>query len=505
MTDKHHFDRNATELAAIVLKKLGLDFSDSKINDLYRGIVATTEELNYSSANYLIEKMLGDSTDKNLINTLAKNLTIGETYFFREPGTFNILRAKIVPELMKKNSLEKKIRIWSAGCCSGEEPYSIAIMLDQIVGANREWDIFILGTDINHKFLEKAEKGIFTSWSFRTTSKDIKLNYFNQLSENTFEIIPRIKKMVTFNMLNLAEDSYPSLTNYTNGMDIIFCRNVLMYFDDEGRKKVISNFYNCLVEDGWFVPSMTEVAHMPDERLRSILFEDSILFKKEMGYKKQIPKYDFNFELEKAAQPKQISSAKKIAKKSTHIDFKKSTRETISKAKISAERKPDLFQTAKAEFDSGNYAASLELFEKLIADKNLAADKIESCYFYLIKSLANTGKIHRAIDLCKTEKERFKLNPTFYLLFANLLQEENNFSEAVVMLQKAIFLNMEYLAAYFSLANVYRRMNKTELSRKQLSVLNSLLAKLNDNMLVDDSDGLTAGRLKNIVNSMLNN
>lgn len=505
MTEKIFFERNSAELASIVLKKLGLDFSDSKLNDLQRGIIATSEELNYDNSNLLIEQLLNESAGKNIINTLAKNLTIGETYFFREPGTFTVLTDKIIPELMQKNFLEKKIRIWSAGCCSGEEPYSLAITIDRIIGNHSGWDVFILGTDINQKFLEKAMKGIYTSWSFRTTPPEIKKNYFTQHGEKMYEISPRIKEMVEFNMLNLAEDIFPSLTNYTNGMDLIFCRNVLMYFDDAGRRKVISNFYNCLVEGGWFIPSMTEVAHMPDDRLRSVVFDDTIIFKKESGYKKIEPNYDFKIDLQKEISTPIISSSKQSTKNLLTKTPKKTAEISSPRQKITEPIKLDTFHRAKEEFEFGNYVSSLEMFEQIIKEKNLSPEKLEASYFYLIKSLANTGKIHRAIDLCKNEAERFKLNPTFYLLYANLLQEENNFSEAVLMLQKAIFLNMEYSAAYFSLANVFRRMNKPEQSKKQLAVLFSLLSKMKDEEIVADSDGLTAGRLKNIVNSMMNN
>ena len=168
---------------------------------------------------------------RNQIEILASYLTIGETYFFREKQTFEILEERILADLIKtRRQNERRLRIWSAGCCTGEEPYSIAMLLSKMLPDLKDWNISILATDINPRFLHKASEGVYSKWSFRDCPQGVKERYFRKAKEDRLEILPDIKKMVTFSYLNLVEDSYPSLSNCTNAMDVIFCRNVLMYF-----------------------------------------------------------------------------------------------------------------------------------------------------------------------------------------------------------------------------------------------------------------------------------
>ena len=125
-----------------------------------------------------------------------------------------------------------------------------------------DWRITLLATDINPRFLDRAAIGIYGEWSFRATPLIMREQYFTRTAEGRFKIDPRIRKQVTFAYLNLAEDVYPSLLNNTNAMDIIFCRNVLMYFSPKNAEKVICNFHRCLVEGGCLIISQIGRAHV---------------------------------------------------------------------------------------------------------------------------------------------------------------------------------------------------------------------------------------------------
>ena len=165
---------------------------------------------------------------------MASYLTIGETYFFRVEPDFNALENHILPELIHlRKDTGKYLRIWSAASSTGEEPYSLAILVRKLIPDIKDWNITILATDINTRSLAKAEKGIYGNWSFRNNPEWLKKIYFTPLLDERYQINRNIKDMVSFFYLNLARDTYPSLLNNTNGMDIIFCRNVLMYFTPE--------------------------------------------------------------------------------------------------------------------------------------------------------------------------------------------------------------------------------------------------------------------------------
>ncbi|MCE5194732.1 MAG: protein-glutamate O-methyltransferase CheR [Nitrospiraceae bacterium] len=175
-------------------------------------------------------------------------LTVNETYFFREISQLKTLTDEILPELKNINKNTKKIRIWSAGCSTGEEPYSIAMMLLE-QGQFYRWNIEIIGSDINQRVLQNARRGLYRNNSFRSTDEYFIKKYFTQ-EENMFKIKDNVKQFVDFHCLNLI-DSLKA--KFIGIVDVILCRNVLIYFDHESRKKVINNFHESLNENGYLI------------------------------------------------------------------------------------------------------------------------------------------------------------------------------------------------------------------------------------------------------------
>ena len=188
------------------------------------------------------------SPTRRQIEILANHLTVGETYFFRDKELFKTLEKPVLSKLIQsRHRSGRHLRVWSAGCSTGEEPYSVAILLSKMIPDLRDWNITILATDISPLALQKAAGAVYGHWSFRDVQPEIQNGFFNQREDGHFELLPRIREMVTFSYLNLVEDTYPSLFNNTNAMDIIFCRNVLMYFVPELAGKVARNFHRSLV------------------------------------------------------------------------------------------------------------------------------------------------------------------------------------------------------------------------------------------------------------------
>ncbi|ETR68820.1 MAG: CheR-type MCP methyltransferase [Candidatus Magnetoglobus multicellularis str. Araruama] len=247
------------QLSNHICKNIGLDFPENKYKDLTRGVVDACGEFGFTNANECIEWLIHSDFNKQTWDTLAGHLTIGETYFFRDSSIFKYLKDTVLHDLIYSRwHSEKYLRIWSAACCTGEEPYSIAMLIDQILPNRKGWSISIIGTDINEKFLDKAKKGIYTQWSFRSTPDNIQKKYFSKKDINKFVIAPEIKRMVSFSYLNLAESRYPSFSNNTNELDLICCRNVLMYFSEPIRKKVVTALASCLSQNGWLIVSPGE-------------------------------------------------------------------------------------------------------------------------------------------------------------------------------------------------------------------------------------------------------
>src|SRR3989339_531742 len=231
-------------LSDFIAANLALNFPKERWNDLERNIISASNEFGYKEVEEFIRRIISSPLTREHIEILTAHLTNNETFFWREHETFELLEQKILPELMRLRKVEKRIRIWSAGCSTGEEPYSIAIALTRCIPDIKDWNITIHASDISPRILRTASLGLYSQWAFRNAPQWLKTTYFTPGENNKFELIPEIKNMVKFEYLNLAVDVFPSPVNNTNAMDIIFCRNVLMYFTEDRFRQVTHRLYN---------------------------------------------------------------------------------------------------------------------------------------------------------------------------------------------------------------------------------------------------------------------
>ncbi len=269
------------QLSTFTAEQLGLHFPPQRWRDLEKGLKAAAPELGFADEAVLAEYLLSTPITKDLLEVWASHITIGETYFFREKGIFEALEWQILPQLIGSRRLEgRRLRIWSAGCASGEEAYSIAILLHKILPDLLDWRIMVLATDVSQRALQKAEEGVYTQWSFRGTPAWLVEKYFNRVKGDRWEIMPWIKEMVTFSYLNLAADPFPSLINNTSALDIIFCRNVLMYFTPAVVNRVVEGLSAALVEGGWLIVSPAEYSLLQDSCLSACPYPGAIPFQK---------------------------------------------------------------------------------------------------------------------------------------------------------------------------------------------------------------------------------
>ncbi len=189
------------------------------------------------------------------LTVLIDNLTTNETYFFRESPQLKAFSEEILPELRETLAERKTLRIWSAGCSTGEEPYTIAMLLLESGDWWRDWQVDILGSDINQRVLHTARKGVYKKNAHRATSEEMLKKYFIEEEKGDYRIIDKVKEHVSFSSLNLLD---PHKTSLINNMDVIFCRNVIIYFDKEAKKKVVETFHQKLREGGYLLLGHSE-------------------------------------------------------------------------------------------------------------------------------------------------------------------------------------------------------------------------------------------------------
>lgn len=189
-----------------------------------------------------------DSRAEEELSAIMDVLTVNETYFFREQNQLMAFGEEILEELKAVNRNKRTLRIWSAGCSTGEEPYTIAMLINE-KAAFSGWDIEIHGSDINQRVLQTARRGVYRKNSFRTTEPYFLNKYFVE-EDGAYRISDAVKKYVNFSYLNLLD---PFKAKFLGRMDVIFCRNVLIYFDNASRRRVIDNFYDRLMDGGYLL------------------------------------------------------------------------------------------------------------------------------------------------------------------------------------------------------------------------------------------------------------
>ncbi|MGE0684953.1 MAG: protein-glutamate O-methyltransferase CheR, partial [Candidatus Binatia bacterium] len=260
---------------------MGLFFPPDRWADLLRKLDAAAPAFGCDDAEACAHLLTASVVSKKQIELLATYLTVGETYFFREPRSFEVLEQEILPPLIQERRNDaRRLRFWSAACCTGEEPYSIAMLLHRLLPDLAAWKTDILATDISPRFLCKAAEGVYGQWSFRSISPAVQAQHFRQTPKGLYAISSALKKMVSFTQLNLVEDVYPSPTNNTTGIDIVFCRNVLIYFTAQRIRRILTQLYQALNEGGWLIVSPVETAFAMDSPFTTVQFPGVTLFRK---------------------------------------------------------------------------------------------------------------------------------------------------------------------------------------------------------------------------------
>jgi len=266
------------QLAHMIESELGLSFPPARRRDLQAALCRITGSPGGAQASASLEKLLKTPWDKATAELCALHLTVGETYFFREPRAFELVCDYARKRLAEGHGLHRPLRIWSAGCSTGEEPYSIAMALRQALPAMGPRDLSILATDLNGRHLQFAQEGVYRQWSFRATNPALQARHFSEQEDGRFRINEDIRQSVRFARLNLAAPEFPPTA--TGTFDIIFCRNVLMYFSRRQAARVIARFRDSLVEGGWLIVNPSEASAELFTGFTRLCFPDAIYFQK---------------------------------------------------------------------------------------------------------------------------------------------------------------------------------------------------------------------------------
>ena len=466
-------------ICEVIANHMGLHFPKERWPILNENLSHAAREFGFDDMEEFVRWLISAELNKDQTDILASHLTCSESYFWREPQVFAALTDFVLPEFVKlKQIKEKRIRIWSAGCSTGEEPYSIAIAVKKAIPDIEKWNISILATDINPKALKKARSGVYSSWSFRNSPSWLKSGYFHSKEDGHYEVNQEIKKMVTFSCMSLVESS--SL-NTKSSIDIIFCRNVLMYFTPSWVTKIAKTFFEELCDDGWFVVSSCELSSHVFPQFAFVNFHGAVLYRKTnnepMKYMDPIP------EVQQDLSYKTILDHVNNTRWVPHTDFQ--PYHFIDQL-LTQPVTPSTFPLLPAEaIMTGVHKAHNE------TPKESLNARISE-----IRLLADQGDLDKALSICNETIAINKLAHGLYFLRASILQELGKVSEAIASLKQSIYINPDYIMGHFMLGNLFLRLGNKGNAKKYFNNVLGLLNQCETDLNVPDSEGLSLEYLK---------
>lgn len=445
---------------------------------------------------------------------LVSLLTVTESYFFRDRGQFQLLRNYILPDIVqRKQSLSRssssrpKLQIWSAGCSTGEEAYSLAIVLQELLPDSALWDIVVLGTDVNAVALERARRGLYSDWSFRTVDPAVRKKYFRQ-HRDEWEIDPQIRKMVRFQIGNLVQDRYPIAAGETGDFDLIICRNVFIYFESAAIASVLKNFHNALLQGGYLLTGHTELYGQDTSQFQVVSFPESIVYQRRLvatETRNSIPKVATEnsikatvFAPSRSPLPQQTLPSPNVLTHSLPQAISQSTLTPI-RADTQGDRSTHSnlpnFQEWNQEIKTLiQCKADAEAIRKLQEVIILEPCSFQA-YCLMAEAYANLGNYLVAVQVCQQAIQINPLSVEPYYLLAQISEEQGDTEGAKVFLKRIVYLAPDSIPAYLDLGSLYEQEGNLQKAKRVWQSALNLLSPMAQDAIVDSHRNLTVAQL----------
>ena len=509
----------------LFISEFGFFFDESRAAQLRSVLLKLIEKSKTSTFEDYYDFLQNHYEGKLELKKIINEITIGETYFFRNLPQLDVLRSEILPKIVNRKRIlgVNDIKIWSAGCSSGEEVYTLAMMLMEEIPGAPLWNISVLGTDINKNFLEIAKKGQYTSKrSVKHCPPEYLSKYFTRFGKS-YVVNDQIKKLVRFEQHNMVKDEFnlPEMID----VDIAFCRNVTIYFNLETTKLVINKLYDVLIDQGYLFIGHSETLWQINDKLITIDFPHAFVYQKDLAKGTQnkneapfmsIPELNLeNISISKKSSLGTLATDTKSVETS-NMDFsfssnnlikkedKKEDIDTYASASSNAEEFYNIqiidkkYHQAILNFEKKEYSNALILFSEII-------DKDESyilAYFGKATIFANQGKYDEAIDELNKITRYDNLFLEAYYLLGVLHDKKQEIDKAIEMFEKVVYIDHSIALAYYHLGNLSRYKGKQKKAQLQFKNIKNLLRLRDENETVKFSEGLTNKILLQLVDKL---
>jgi chemotaxis protein methyltransferase CheR len=483
----------------LIIRRTGMLFGERRRDALNRALAEGAQRMDSDVAAYYV-RLEETPTNSDLWDDLIKALTINETYFFRDPQQIEALRRHLLPDLIARHGADRTLRLWSAGCSTGEEPYTLAILLRQLLPDISHWKILILATDLNKQALETAGRAHYRAWSFRQTESALRQAYFTPQGDG-FVLAPTIQRMVTFAYLNLADSSYPSNANHTADIDLILCRNVTIYLPSTIIREVAHRFHQCLAPGGWLMVGPSETDDTLYRQFQVLKFANTIVYQKAAAGspppapRPPIPHVESSPEL--VSQPLLPKSVWPTPAATPDLPpmpppWLPLTPMRALPGEPSPTAEPiQLFERGARLSDERQYDEARQCFLDFLNQK---PDDVATLY-QLARLEANAGRLVEGQHWAERALEQNPLHPEAHFTLAQIHQELGELDQAIGRYKKALYLNPGFILAHVNLSNLYQKAGQTTEAARHRGQALRLAAKLPPETVLHGSDDVTAGHL----------
>jgi len=510
---------------ALLMKKSGLVFEGRRLQEMEKAIARRIIELSQSSFEEYYRHLSGARSGDKELDRLVISLTVGETQFFRTPDQFAALRKYVLPELIqKKRSTEKKIKIVSAGCATGEEPYTLCIMLDDLLPDISSWDLDIIACDINKDFLKIARAGEYSERKLRLVDPETREKYFTRKSKNLYEIKDNLRGRVKLKHFNITTRDYSPITE-GDRIDLLLCRNVLIYFDMDTIKRTINKFHKTITDDGYLMLGYSETLFKISEEFQSVHTPEAFFYKKTdkavpspsvdiaesetpkkredfihmLGSKphpmaSKDPAADSLNWFKRAAEalgrelpadkcepmpPRKHKSAVPIFRPSESRDKPAPKPEVISEEQ--------LWEEAIELFSKEKFEEARSMFERMLELNDCSA----RAHIGLGFLQANLGVDEQSRKHAEEALRHDDLLPEIYLLLALLEEKNENHEQAIANYQRVLLLSPGFAMAHFNLGNLFLKLKRYKDANREFGNALKAFESGMDNYSIRFSGGLS--------------
>jgi len=433
------------ELARMIVQRIGL-----RVRETEAGHFVDILRRRIAHLGFLSLQDYRDSLQKNESveewEELARLLSVSETFFFRDHGQFDLLHIQLLPTLIARHQHDKTLRLWSAGCSSGEEAYSLAILIDQHFPELIDWNIHIIGTDIDSKLIAKALCGRYGAWSFRMVSEEIKSRYFH-VEGDDWLLDERIRSKVSFRVSNLVTEPFPDFASDLHDMDLILCRNVFIYFAPSTVYAVASKLAATLCEKGYLLTAHTELIGHEIHGLKSLLLPNGVVYQHDSA--SISPVFDRSIKLTTQQSNGGISMDHAVGS-----------------------------------------SCGVDMMERSVLPLKSHVDTLVK----QAQTYADQGNFDLAEQVCRTILDVDPLVTTPYFLLAQLAEVKCDLKQAIEYLNKAIYLDSVFVAAYLALAKLYERTEEHLQAEKLRRAVLAIIYSWPENKIIEEY-GITVGEL----------